>query len=564
MECERYQDCSWFQQDWMKESLNNKLSLAETAEPIIDINEFDLEMQYALGHTIPMGENYLEVLDDVLLEKNYKLEEKSKNNLNTSESNAFSDFKMEENNACDTLNNFYGLKKTDSFDSMEYISSTDPAEILPISLMECINSSNSNLAALNGIKCEVKSELDLSPSESESQLLPSDESDLNIGREEIVGEAPVVEITEQVNNTAIDFKLDQLLQPVVPTDESFIGSNLVPGNDFKSKGRQDSPIIKAECLGMNNNTLKQDLEKVDLNLNLSKVNFEQSINVNTPDLEFMDLVDFINEVRQFFNALFYALFFCVTKFFALIGFLLHNFFNIYFQDVSKVYENESVSQVDSLPEVNTKTSSPQCKIENSNAVSQQKSQTKSQDVQVISSTSSASNSSLKGSSNVEVADLLDESTSIAERIKTKAKRRVAKRYSIIENSSASEEENDEFFESNDDQRDDDYEYGGSVSKRKCAPLKEKLKSLEYNNNCKKDKDTLEKIDSYRERRDKNNEASRRSRQNRKDRERHMFQTLEEEERRNVKLKAEAEVLERQVTSLRKLLLQAVLRKPDGT
>lgn len=157
-----------------------------------------------------------------------------------------------------------------------------------------------------------------------------------------------------------------------------------------------------------------------------------------------------------------------------------------------------------------------------------------------------------------------ESTSIAERIKTGVKRRQSKKINLKEDIS-SDEENDP-FEADEDEEDEDFEYEEESPKRRCLSLTKRLKSYSSDSSCstKRGKDCGETFDSYRERRDKNNEASRRSRQNRKNREKHLFESLDEEERRNVKLRAESDVLEKQVTSLRQLLLQVVIKKGEAT
>lgn len=153
--------------------------------------------------------------------------------------------------------------------------------------------------------------------------------------------------------------------------------------------------------------------------------------------------------------------------------------------------------------------------------------------------------------------------SIAERIKTSAKRRRSTKYSISDLTGSDEEDRDD--------GDDDYDAHEDETswRRQVVPRKRSRSStISSESSCysggKKIK--LEEPgcssgnDRYRELRDKNNEASRRSRQNRKDKERSMFTALEEAERKNVRLKARAEELEKLVTSLRQLLLQVVLKK----
>ena len=215
-------------------------------------------------------------------------------------------------------------------------------------------------------------------------------------------------------------------------------------------------------------------------------------------------------------------------------------------------ENDTLS---SMPET--------CPNYNNLNLNQKKSENNSQ-----TSTESSRNALKKDGKNSSIQNkpVCDEYSSIAERIKANAKRRVAKNYSVEDGSDKdeSEYEYDNDCETNESDSDDDYNTSESGFKRKCYGINKKSKTEDSKNNTEGVKDGSKSSDTYRERRDKNNEASRRSRQNRKNRERHMFKTLEEEERRNVKLRAEADVLEKQVTSLRQLLLQVVLRKADGT
>ncbi|EEB11294.1 conserved hypothetical protein [Pediculus humanus corporis] len=431
MECERYQDCSWFQQDFLKDLSKSKLSPGEKEESNFSLNDFDLEMQYANDHTIPQVEDYLEVFDDdVFLDGNGK---------SLDVVNKFSwksgDDKItfpNDNLNCDSHNAFCGLKKTDSFDSIEYISS-NPADIVPITLMECMNNSGSASSGGNKEKC----------------------------------------LKKNVSYTTDNYK----------ENESMLSRNIKNEN------------VNVNCvLG----------EKLDLNLDLPKVNFEQSM-----------------------------------------GDMKMN---------SK--ENNTLS---SMPET--------CPNHNNLNLNQKKSVENNSQM----STESRRNTLKKDGKNSSIQNkpVCDEYSSIAERIKANAKRRVAKNYSVVAEEDGSDKDESEYeydndCETNESDSDDDYNTSESGSKRKCYGINKKSKTEDSKNNTEGVKDGSKSSDTYRERRDKNNEASRRSRQNRKNRERHMFKTLEEEERRNVKLRAEADVLEKQVTSLRQLLLQVVLRKADGT
>ena len=302
MECERYQDCSWFQQDFLKDLSKSKLSPGEKEESNFSLNDFDLEMQYANDHTIPQVEDYLEVFDDVFLDGNDK---------SLDVVNKFSwksgDDKItfpNDNLNCDSNNAFCGLKKTDSFDSIEYISS-NPADIVPITLMECMNNSGSGLMGI--IKSEVKKETESYLPESES-VIQSDNSDLNIGREEIIEEENSNDVSDLACKATIaDVKIDNnKLHFVDVTNavnvkasnggnkEKCLKKNVSYTTDnYKENENMPSPNIKNE--NVNVNCVLG--EKLDLNLDLPKVNFEQSMGVNTPDLDFMDLVDFINEVK---------------------------------------------------------------------------------------------------------------------------------------------------------------------------------------------------------------------------------------------------------------------------
>ncbi|KAK6617540.1 hypothetical protein RUM44_005128 [Polyplax serrata] len=539
MECERYQDCSWFLQQSPVGCLKDKLSLAEAVEPIIEFNDFNIAMHNATEQITPGEENYLGIFDDVFLQENEKLEKSSKEEPDTSDMDF--NFNLGREETTDPFHPLYGLKKTDSFDNMEYISSTNPAEILPITLMECINSGNSGLTALslkNNIKREKEdsSTLEKQLPDSSSQIFESNDGSLNIGREEIVEDENGSEVAEQTWKSH-DVNLNLYNPPESQPVDKTIKSSTVT---FKGKQNNDSataedntksnekhPKIKEEQKG--NDVFN---EKLDFSLDLAKVNFEQSLGVGTPDLDFMDLVQFINEDMSMKNQR--------TEYKAIAG------------EVTST-EDEKYSSKENSEDVSSK-----C-----NENGQMESNTKTS---VTESNKPAATTA---------TETPDENTSIAERIKTKAKRRVAQRHPVIENVTTSEDEDNEDqegygeddYDDEDDEDDDDYEYDEESPKRRCtgSSLKKRTRNFPDSTSVgRKQKDVKEPVDSYRERRDKNNEASRRSRQNRKDRERHMFKTLEEEERRNVKLRAESDLLEKQVTSLRKLLLQVVLRKADGT
>lgn len=148
--------------------------------------------------------------------------------------------------------------------------------------------------------------------------------------------------------------------------------------------------------------------------------------------------------------------------------------------------------------------------------------------------------------------------SIAERIKTSSKRRRSTKYSISELTESDDDEDR-------DDGDEDYDhYEEETSRRRSTNSRKRSRSTTSESSCASKKIKEEPVNSnsdrYRELRDKNNEASRRSRQNRKDKEKDMFRSLEDAERKNVQLKARAEELEKLVNSLRQLLLQVVLKK----
>lgn len=295
MECERYQDCSWFHQDLAKESLCNKL-LAESPEPIININELDLAMPYGNEHVLPKGEDYLEVFDYMFLEENDKIEKKLKNDFGSNEEYTFINSDNVEENPCDPFGNYYSLRKTDSFDNMELISSTNPAEIIPISQIECLNNASGALPALCSIKKETKDPEEVES--SNSYLMQSGENDLNIGREEVVEE----ENSNQEDTKSIKSEESkEVIHTSISSTDIFTRSDSnntllkIHEPDNKNSLKSVSMCNTEKHIKVENlNAVKQN--KLDLNLDLSKVNFEQSIGVNTPDLDFMDLVEFINEV----------------------------------------------------------------------------------------------------------------------------------------------------------------------------------------------------------------------------------------------------------------------------
>lgn len=548
MECERYQDCSWFQEK-PNTDFTNKLSPAELTLPDIETNDFDLAMQFANRDTPPWGDdNHIELFDDDVKRawNDTVIGEKQKNINNPANDYYYTlNYKTGDNSVIDTYNHDnYVLRKTDSFD-MKNISSTDPAEVVPISYREKLN--NYGLYPFDEVKSEVKEEVELYSPGSNSYVVDSDDSDLLIGREETI---EVEENTENIQD--ITEKLPVKIWQEEKESEKSI--NLEARNMEEQLplmyNMTDIPKVVPVALPVIKNDFSENLvpipiqvptaiPKPNLSLELPKATFDQAVAVNTPDLDFMDLVDFINSDVA--------------------------------SDPVIPSTTSSIQLCQPQPVVPEPSQAPkpaekpkEMQMRNTYlAIPRQVTSNSPEDQKlpkmVIIKTPTTEKSPVNFSemSTINFQDLADASVSIAERIKTSSKRRRSTKYSISELTTSDDEDRDD--------NDEDYDhYKEETSRRRFTNPRKRSRSTTSESSCASKKIKEEPVNSnndrYRELRDKNNEASRRSRQNRKDKEKDMFKTLEDAERKNVQLKARAEELEKLVNSLRQLLLQVVLKK----
>lgn len=279
----------------------NKSSLAESPFADTETNEFGFHMQIEDKDNPRWGDEYLEVFDDDMqLELNDKMGDPNKSNISPSNENYSTiNFKMGEDSVYEKYDfNDYLIKKTDSFDNMKDISSTDPAKVVPISHHERLNHSNYGIAF--DIKSEVKEEVELYSPGSDTYVLESDDSDLNIGREETI---EVEEISISIQDAREKSqKMEE--KPVVFDTKTAPTIDLVrelkkPLYDLSDVLKETAndvypmPVLQGDNF---NQSFKQP--KPGLNLELEKISLEP-VNMNTPatpDLDFMDLVNFIISV----------------------------------------------------------------------------------------------------------------------------------------------------------------------------------------------------------------------------------------------------------------------------
>lgn len=295
MECERYQDCSWFQEKPSTVDFMSKPSPAELTTPEIESNDFDFTMQFANRDTPPWGdENHIELFDDdvKMAWNDTVIGEKEKNINNPANEYYYNlNYKTEDNSVIDN----YVLRKTDSFE-IKNISSMDPAEVLPISYREKLN--NYGLFPFDEVKSEVKEEAELYSPGSSTYVVDSDDSDLLIGREETI---EVEENTENIQE--ITDKLPaKIWQEEKQTEKSLKMEGIQPLMYNIEIPKGNVPVALPVTNSYTENLAHIPVQvpavvpKPELSLELPKATFEQTVEVNTPDLDFMDLVDFINNV----------------------------------------------------------------------------------------------------------------------------------------------------------------------------------------------------------------------------------------------------------------------------
>lgn len=536
-ELERYQDCSWFQSRSDKEDYISKLSQAEIAiSPHSDVNDLDLDLPFADRHIPVWGDEYLEVFDDADLhyEMDDQFGEKENYAYPSNESTPYINSKLEEDGFSDLNNINYSIRKTDSYDNMKVITSTSLSDIIPISYQEQVNNVNYNIQSFEKVKCEIKEEIEVDSTVSDSYTAESDDCDLIVGREEVVE----VESQESEEKQTRDLPVEANSSHVTTqgTEKETVKTD-IPELEFKSNILNE--IEKEISLEKQQfKPVQTEGEKNDLKLNLSKNGFEcPSLNVSTPDLCFMDLVNYINNVRYILKII--KLYVLIIKFSSIILIEI-NLFQESLPDSTVTSPTELFPQTQNFMPL--KESSPNNGIVKSENIPHDESGGVSAEMQVTSSPVVSKTGNQCGKVTTINTENLRDSMSIAERIKVGSSRKRSARFTIENIQPSDDEEYDDV--------DDDY----------GEPKRMRHHSKSYN----ADSDVKFEADSYRERRDKNNEASRRSRQNKKDKERLMYQSLEEVERKNNDLRARADSLQKMVTCMRQLVLQVAQRRGSKT
>ncbi|KAL0271836.1 UNVERIFIED_CONTAM: hypothetical protein PYX00_008803 [Menopon gallinae] len=496
-ELERYQDCSWFQSKSTKEDCISKLSQAEILNsPDTEVNVLDLDIPFA-DRSIPVpvwGDEYLEVYDeaDLRCEMDDKFEGKESYIYPPNENIIYNNSKLGEDGFSD-INNYidYSIRKTDSYDNMKVITSTSLAEIIPISYQEQVNNANYNIQSFEKVKCEIKEELEVGSPDCGSYAVESDDCDLIVGREEVIevecqesGEKQIKTTSREVN--CLEMESQGPEKKLVKADLQELKFKSAISNVIAN----EIPVEK-----LKSKLVPQKEGKRELRLNLSKSSFEcQPLNVSTPDVCFMDLVNYINNETIPSST--------ITSPTVLFP-QIHNVMPL---------KESSPNNGTSLKN-ETITSDEKSAVSTENTINSPPVTFKSENQSVI-------------DLNIVSTEDISDTMSIAERIKVGSSRKRCNRYAV-ENMQLSED-------------DDDYEEPKRMRKHS------KSSSL--------DSDTKLGTDSYRVRRDRNNEASKRSRQNKKLKEEQMCKSLLAMEEEYKWLSTEAAKLENMVKRMRGFVL----------
>lgn len=303
MNCERFLDCSWFQEKPKDMDFSSRPSPVESSLPDFEKDFDDFEMQFADINNPPWGGEHLGIFDDDddVKKLNDKIEEE-KVYINNNPSNndiylSYNNYKAG-NSVNETYNVNYLLKKTESFDSMKNIPTTNPAEVVPISFREKIINSQYGLQygiVDEVIKSEVKEEeAELYSPVSNTYMVDSDDSDLLIGREEVIEVDDRNEYMEDISKKLPSNSWPEENENIEPI--KIERSTPMPVlQDVSPKPNVSMSIASNENLISTGSSL--DVVKPGLSLDLAKAAaFEPTDTLNTPDLDFMDLVNYITSV----------------------------------------------------------------------------------------------------------------------------------------------------------------------------------------------------------------------------------------------------------------------------